>query len=103
MIGGLSPMQVALVAVAFVSTVLGLVIGYQAYRGFLRHDSRAMRSLSAGLILLTALPYTLSFTGTLLIRLEMAAPGLRTPIGLAARVVQLAGLACIVYSLYSRP
>jgi len=102
MIAGLTPLQFAMTVVAFVSTILGLAIGYQAYRGFRRNDSRSMRQLSLGLILLTAVPYTISFTGTLLIRLEFVPVSTQTPIGFAARVVQLLGLAFITYSLYSR-
>lgn len=102
MIFGFGPLQLAVAVVASISTVLGLLIGYQAYRGFRRNDSARMRYISMGLILLTAIPYTVSFTGTLLIRLELVAPGARTPIGLVARLIQLAGLVCLTYALYSR-
>lgn len=102
MILGFGPLELVVAAVAFVSTVLGLLIGYQAYRGFRRNDSGRMRYISIGLILLTAIPYTVSFTGTLLIRLDLVAATMRTPIGLVARLIQLAGLACLTYALYSR-
>jgi len=102
MILGLSPLEFAVAVVALVSTVLGLLVGYQAYRGFRRNDSPRMRYISAGLILLTAIPYTVSFVGTLLIRLDLLAAAMRSPIGLVARLVQLCGLVCLVYALYAR-
>lgn len=102
MILGFTTIQFAVVVVAFVSTILGLLIGYQAYRGFRRNDSPRMRYISMGLILLTAIPYTVSFTGTLLIRVDLIAAAARAPIGLVARLIQLGGLVCLTYALYAR-
>ena len=95
--------QVATVSIPLASAVLGLVIGYQAYRGFRRNDSAAMRYLSIGLILLTAVSFSLAAFGTLLLRWSVIPPSLETPIRFVARFSQFAGLACITYSLYRRP
>jgi hypothetical protein len=95
-------LSVAVLGVSLGSVVLGLVVGYQAYRGFRRNDSHAMRLLSAGLILLTAIPFTLTFLTTLVIRLDPALAGFRQPAFLVAQALQFAGLAFITYSLYER-
>jgi hypothetical protein len=91
------------VAVAVASVVLGLVIGYQAYRGFRRNDNRSMQYLSLGLIFLTAVPFTLSFVGTLLISLQPAVAYLERYVLAVSRLIQLVGLGCITYSLYEKP
>jgi hypothetical protein len=91
------------VAVAVASVILGLVIGYQAYRGFRRNDSRAMQYLSLGLIFLTAVPFTLSFVGTLVISVQPAFAELERYLLAASRLIQLAGLGFITYSLYEKP
>ena len=100
---GVDPVTVANVSIPLASAVLGLVIGYQAYRGFRRHDSASMRFLSVGLILLTAVSFSLAAFGSLLIRWQVLPLSLETPIRMAARLFQFAGLAFITYSLYRRP
>lgn len=102
-LGGFDALQVVLVAMAAASTVLGLYVGYQGYRGFRRNDSVPMKFLSLGLILLTAVTYALSFGGSLAFQYELAPAVLRPIWQLSVRGSQLAGLACIVYSLYRRP
>lgn len=92
-----------IVAVSLVSTTVGLFIGYHAYRGFRRHQSTAMQYLSAGLILLTAVTYTVAFVGSALLRFGVVDGSLRPPFTLTVRLLQLAGLLCIAYSLYRRP
>jgi ABC-type spermidine/putrescine transport system permease subunit II len=91
------------IAVASGSTGLGLFIGYHAYRGFRRNDSRSMQFLSIGLLLLTAVTYTISFGSTLLMFFEVLPDAYRRPTLLFARITQLLGLVCIAYSLYRRP
>jgi hypothetical protein len=103
MIWGYTAAQFGAVLVSLGSTVLGLVIGYQAYRGFRRNDSRSMRYLSIGLVLLTAVSFSLAFFGTLLLRLRVLPAAVGDPLRLVVRVLQFAGLAFITYSLYSRP
>lgn len=98
-----TPLQWVLLGLSLVATLLGLVVGYQAYRGFRRHDSASMRQLSVGLLLLTAISYTLAFVGTLLLRAGYLDASLEDPLTLVVRVLQVAGLALITYSLYNRP
>lgn len=98
-----TPLQWVLLGLSLVATLLGLVVGYQAYRGFRRHDSASMRQLSVGLLLLTAVSYTLAFVGTLLLRAGYLDASLQDPLTLVVRVLQVAGLALITYSLYNRP
>lgn len=93
----------ALLASAFGLVVLGLVLGYQAYRGFRRNDSRPMQYLSVGLILLTAVAYTLAFAGTLLLREGYVPLEFQRPLTLVVRLIQFVGLGLITYSLYRRP
>ncbi|QPV65026.1 hypothetical protein I7X12_04355 [Halosimplex litoreum] len=103
MIWGYTAAQFGAVLVSLGSTVLGLVVGYQAYRGFRRNDSRSMRYLSVGLVLLTAVSFSLAFFGTLLLRLQVLPAAVGDPLRLVVRLLQFAGLAFITYSLYSRP
>ncbi|WP_135666190.1 DUF7521 family protein [Halorhabdus rudnickae] len=103
MIGSADLIQTANVSIPLASAVLGLVIGYQAYRGFRRHDNASMRYLSVGLILLTAVSFSLAAFGTLLLRWEVIPLAFETPIRLVARISQFVGLAFITYSLYRRP
>lgn len=97
------PMDWAILATSFGLIVLGLVIGVQAYRGFRRNDSRPMQYLSIGLILLTAVPFTLSFVGTLVISVRPHLAGYRPHLTLIAQFLQFCGLALITYSLYEKP
>lgn len=94
--------EIAVVLTATASTLVGLYIGYQAYRGLRRHDSAPMRYLSIGLILLTAVTYTVALVGTLLLRLEVMPLPYQSAFRLTVRLLQLAGLAFIAYSLYAR-
>lgn len=102
-LGGFDALQVVLVAMAAASTVLGLYVGYQGYRGFRRNDSVPMKFLSLGLILLTAVTYALSFGGSVAFQYDLVPAVLRPLWQLSVRGAQLAGLACIVYSLYRKP
>ena len=95
--------QTAIVAAAAVSTALGLYIGYQAYRGFRRNDSRPMQLLSVGLILLTAVSFTTAFVASFLLRRGYLPLALEQPVTLVTRLLQLLGLLLIAYSLHRRP
>jgi len=103
LVGTVDPVEVTTISIPLASAVLGLVIGYQAYRGFRRHDSASMRYLSIGLILLTAVSFSVAAFGTLFLRLEVLPASVETPLLLTARISQFAGLAFITYSLYRRP
>ncbi|WP_256299954.1 DUF7521 family protein [Haloarchaeobius salinus] len=96
------PVQALVVVLAALSTAVGLLIGYQAYRGFRRHDSRPMQLLSVGLVLITAVTYSISFGGTILFREGILPLAYQQAHTVVVRVTQLAGLSCILYSLYSR-
>lgn len=102
-VGGYDPLAATLLAMAAASAVLGVYVGYQAYRGFRRNDSVPMKFLSLGLLLLTGVGYGLSFGGSLAFQYGLAPEVLRPAWQLAVRGAQLAGLACIVYSLYRKP
>jgi hypothetical protein len=97
-----SPVGWAIVVFAFASTVVGVYVGYQAYRGYRRHQSRSMQYLSIGLFLLTAVTYGAAFVGSLLFRQGLLPLTLQQPFTLVVRIIQFVGLAFIAYSLYSR-
>lgn len=88
--------------ISFGSTLIGLFIGFHAYRGFRRHDSRPLQYLSIGLLLLTAVTYTISFGGTLLVRIDVLAVWVVQPIEWITRLTTFLGLAFIAYSLHKR-
>lgn len=90
-------------AISLGSVLLGLVVGYQAYRGFRRNDSRPMQYLSVGLILLTAVPFTMTFATSLAIHRDPSLAGFRDPVFFLARSAQFLGLVLITYSLYRKP
>lgn len=89
--------------VSVASVVLGLIIGYQAYRGFRRNDSRSMQYLSVGLILLTAVPFTLSFTGTFVIYFQPDLADFQRQFQFLVRVIMFLGLVFLTVSLYEKP
>jgi len=101
-VAGFSLVELAVVLAAAGSTAVGLYIGYQAYRGLRRHDSRPMRYLSVGLVLLTAVTYSVALVGTLLLRLEIMPLPYQDAFRLLVRVLQLSGLVFIAYSLHIR-
>jgi ABC-type transport system involved in multi-copper enzyme maturation permease subunit len=103
LLGFSGPVALLVVTAAFLSTVVGLYIGYQAYRGFRRHESASMRYLSIGLILLTAVTYSSAFLGSLLFRQGLLPLSYRGAFQVFVRLLQLAGLLCIAYSLRRRP
>ena len=94
---------VAIVVVSLASTLVGLFVGYQAYRGFRRHDSRPMQYLSIGLFLLTTVAFGLSFVGSLLLQMQILPPGtFQQPLTLLTRLLQFLGVFFIAYSLHKR-
>lgn len=92
--------ELATTTVAAVTAVVGLYIGYQAYRGLRRHDSQPMRYLSVGLILLFGVAYVTAFSVNALLRLGSVPLVYQGYFRLVVRVVQLSGVTCIAYSLY---
>jgi hypothetical protein len=92
----------AIVALALGSTLVGSYVGYQAYRGYRRHDSRPMRALSMGLFLLTAVAFGIAFVGSLLLRQGYIGLQYQQPLTLVTRLFQFLGVLLIAYSLHSR-
>lgn len=78
--------------VAAVGVVVSLLVVYQAYRGYRRNGSRAMRSLAAGIALLGTVHFLL---------LLPAGTSEELDIGLAIlrQLVDVAGLAVVFYAL----
>jgi hypothetical protein len=87
-------------AAATGSALVGLYIGYQAYRGLRRNDEPAMRYLAAGMILLFGVTYLLAVVGQGLIAFHVVTLGFQDVFRLLVRVLQLAGLVLIAYSLH---
>lgn len=97
---GYTLIQLAVLVFATASAVMGLYIGYLAYRGLRRHDSKQMLVLSTGMILLFGIAYGISIVGTLLLEFRVLPLPSQDFFRLGVRVVQFAGLICIAYSLY---
>lgn len=93
--------SVALLAgvVASGSAVVGLYIGYHAYRGLRRNDDPSMRYLSAGMVLLFGLAYALALLGQGLISFRLVSIRYQAVVRLVVRSVQFVGLLSIAYSL----
>jgi hypothetical protein len=99
---GFTLIELAVIVAAGASTLVGLYIGYQAYRALQLYDDRSMFYLAVGLILLTVVTYSTAFVGTLLLHLEVLGVPAQDPFRLVVRLLQLAGLLCIAYSLSLR-
>jgi hypothetical protein len=94
-----SPIGLLAGVLATGSAVVGLYIGYQAYRGLRRNDERSMRWLSVGMILLFGLAYSLAVAGQGLIAFRIVPIRLQNVFRLLVRLTQFVGLGCIAYSL----
>lgn len=91
-----------IVALAAGSTVVGAYVGYQAYRGYRRHDSATMRYLSLGLFFLTAVAFSIAFVGSALLRVGVLPPAFQQSLTLVTRTFQFLGVVFIAYSLHRR-
>ncbi|WP_324760453.1 DUF7521 family protein [Haloarcula sp. GH36] len=91
-----------ILTLAFGSTIIGAYIGYQAYRGYRRHDSPTMQYLSVGLFLLTAAAFTVAFVGSALLRGNLLPSKFQQPLTLITRMLQFVGVLFIAYSLHRR-
>ncbi|MFC3957051.1 DUF7521 family protein [Halovivax cerinus] len=96
-----SVQYLTLFAATLLASALGLVIVFQAYRGYRRNDSRRMLFLAIGLAFLTVVPFGLSLVITLV------APGVQSGafllsyvLPMLSRCLEIVGLALILYSLY---
>ena len=100
---GYTPVQLVALAFAGASALVGLFIGYQAYRGLQRNRSRQMLYLAVGMILLFGVAYGVSLIGTVLFQFRVLPLPTQDLFRLAIRVIQFVALVCIAYSLYIRP
>lgn len=94
-------LYLSLLAATLLAAALGLIIVFQAYRGYRRNDSRRMLYLAAGLSLVTVAPFLLSIVVT------VVAPALGSTefllsyvLPIASRGLEITGLLLILYSLY---
>ncbi|WP_224450484.1 DUF7521 family protein [Haloprofundus salilacus] len=94
-----SPIGLAAGGVATASAIIGLYIGFHAYRGLRRHDDPSMRYLSIGMILLFGITYVFALAGQGLIAFRVIPIHLQNVVRLVVRVIQFVGLAFIAYSL----
>ncbi|SFK60289.1 hypothetical protein SAMN04487950_0125 [Halogranum rubrum] len=94
--------DVLIVVLALGSTLVGGYVGYQAYRGYRRHDSRTMQALSLGLFFLTAVAFSIAFVGSLLLREGILGLQYQQALTLVTRLFQFLGVLLIAYSLHSR-
>ncbi|WP_276301147.1 DUF7521 family protein [Halorussus lipolyticus] len=79
-----------------VSVLLGLVISYIAFRGYLDHQSRPMFFVALGFVLIVGVP-----AGLFLVYLAVPAIG-ETPIALLTQTSKVGGMASILYGLRTR-
>jgi hypothetical protein len=102
MFGVETGLYLGLVAATLVAMTLGLMIVFQAYRGYRRNESQRMLYLAVGLGLITIAPFALSLGFEAVAPLLAAATIGRTLLlPLVLRLLQITGLALILYSLYS--
>lgn len=95
----LSAVDAAAVVAGTLAAGLGLYIGYQAFRGLRRNDSRSMRYLSIGMILLFGVTYATAFVGQALISFRVVPIRTQDAFRLVVRLLQVTGLGFIAYSL----
>jgi len=82
-------------AMNLLAALVGLLIAYQAYRGYRRNDSRPMLFIAVGFALTVGLPFVL-LGPTLLLQGNAAAV---TAMILLSNGSTLVGLGCILYAL----
>lgn len=79
-------------AVAAVGVVVSLLVVYQAYRGYRRNGSRAMRALAVGIALLGTVHF-------LLLLPAGASQELDLGLSIVRELVDIGGLAVVFYAL----
>ena len=96
-----SVLYLTLLAATMVAAVLGLLIVFQAYRGYRRNDSQRMLYLATGLALITVAPFLLSIVVTVFApALQSSGVLLSYVLPIVSRVLEISGLLLILYSLY---
>jgi uncharacterized BrkB/YihY/UPF0761 family membrane protein len=102
MTGAETALYLGLVTATLVAMTLGLMIVFQAYRGYRRNESRRMLYLAVGLGFVTIAPFGLSLGFEVFAPLVPQATLVRTSLlPLGSRVLEIIGLSLILYSLYS--
>lgn len=101
MFGLETTLYLALFAATLLASLLGLVIVFQAFRGYRRNDSDSMLYLAIGFALITVAPFGLSLVVTLVAPSLEAGTFIQSSLlPLGSRLFEIAGLAVILYSLY---
>lgn len=95
--------ELLVVALTTLTTIGGLFIAYQAYRGLRRNDSRPMWFLSVGLILLFGVTYFLSAFGQFLVSFRILSLPMQDFVFLLVRLLQFSGIVLIAYSMWLAP
>jgi len=95
-----SLLTLATLGLTLAAIYVAMYIAYQGYRGLVRHDSKPMRYLSVGIVLLFGVTYTVSFAGTIAFRYSVLSLDLQPAFRFLVRLLQLAGLGAVAYSLY---
>ena len=98
-----STVELLVIALTTLTTLGGLFIAYQAYRGLKRNDSRPMWFLSMGLILLFGVTYFVSAFGQFLISFRVLSLPTQDLVFLLVRLLQASGVAMIAYSMWLSP
>lgn len=94
-------LYLSLLAATLIASALGLVIVFQAYRGYRRNDSQRMLYLAIGFILITVAPFGLSLLFTLIApEMENGDFLLSYVLPMSSRLLEIGGLCLILYSLY---
>ena len=93
------PLALVTVVAAAGSALLGLYIGYHAYRGLRRNDSTSMRYLSIGMILVFGVTYVVALAGNAIISFDVVPLRWQDGFRAAVRVLQVVGLVFIAYSM----
>ncbi|WP_233752181.1 MULTISPECIES: hypothetical protein [Halostella] len=84
-------------AAGVASAALGLLVATLAYRGYARHGSRRMLFLSVGVVLLTTVPFVLSYG------IAWASAATDAQVLASVTATNVAGLAAIAISLRGGP
>ncbi|WP_049920421.1 DUF7521 family protein [Haloferax sulfurifontis] len=90
-----------LLALTLLAITMSVFIVFQAYRGSRRNDSRRMFFLALGLAFLTVVPFSLSLVLTAVGQSFQTGPRMYSfYLPVSTRIVELCGLASLLYSLY---
>jgi hypothetical protein len=92
------PAFLLLALVTVTAAGLGLLISLQAYQGYRRARSRRLLFLSAGVVLLTLVPFLVTVAGAVLAG-ATTLTNLSYPVALVTRTAEVLGLLAILYSL----